>query len=135
MIRRTAHIAVIAAVALTGCDRSDDQETGSVSRDDVVQAREELDPAFVAALDSGNAAYRAREYEEALRHFEDATGTDPDVAAGWFGVYMAQLALGNVDAANAAMERAQELAPGASLIHPEEPAAATGGAGTGDTTP
>lgn len=137
MITRVACVTAIAALALAGCERPDDQETGSLSREDVVEARQDLDPAFIAALDSGNTAYRAREYEEALRYFERATEADAEVAAGWFGVYMAQLALGNMEAADAAMERAQELAPGASLIHPEQPeeAPAGSGAGAGDTTP
>lgn len=136
MIRTAACMAAIAALTFTGCDRPDDQETGSLSREDVLQAREGLDPSYRAALDSGNVAYRAREYDEALRYFEEATEIDADVPAGWFGVYMAELALGNVEAANAAMERAQELAPGATLMHPEEPARAPGGTGaTGDSAP
>lgn len=137
MIRTAARIAAIAALTLTGCDRPDDQETGSLSREDVLQAREGLDPAYRDALDSGNIAYRAREYDEALRYFEAATEIDAEIAAGWFGVYMAQLALGDVEAANAAMERAQELAPGATLMHPEDPATEPGGTGaaTGDSAP
>ncbi len=45
---------------------------------------------------------------------------DSSVTAAWFGAYMAERALGNEAAANEALERAQQLAPGASLIHGQE---------------
>lgn len=117
----TITAALTAATILAGCGpRGDDQETGSISRDNVLQARDALDPAVVAALDSGNAAYRARRFEDARRHYIDATTRDDDVAAAWFGLYMAELALGNAQAAEAAMDRARQRAPGASLIHPTD---------------
>jgi tetratricopeptide (TPR) repeat protein len=118
MIPTTRFLAVGLAVALAGCSPPDDQETGSVSRDEVIEARQNLDPAALAALDAGNDAYRAGNYEAALEHYREAN-QDGDVAAAWFGIYMAQLALGNAEAADSAMARAQSLAPGASLIHPE----------------
>lgn len=118
MIARTALLATCLALGLAGCSRPDDQETGSVSREDVAEARQNLDPAALEALDAGNEAYRAGNYEEALGHYREANA-DGDVAAAWFGIYMAELALGNGPAADSAMARAQSLAPGASLIHPE----------------
>lgn len=134
MIRRTAYTALVALIALAACERPDDQETGSISQDRVREARDNLDPAVVAALDSGNVAYRAKDYETARRYFREATEIDDGVAAAWFGVYMAELALGNDDEAEAAMERAQDLAPGASLIHPDTAGQAPAPA-AGDTTP
>ena len=118
MTTRTAFTALVAATLLAACQPPEDQETGSIDREDVIQTREGLDPALVEALDSGNNAYRAGDYESALRWYRDAVDVDDDVAAGWFGVYMAQLALGNTAAADSAMARAQDLQPGASLIHP-----------------
>lgn len=116
-----AGIVVPLALALIACGpQGDDQETGSVTRDDVERARASLEPAVLAALDSGNAAYRAGSYEDAKRHYSTATRAGEDVAAAWFGLYMAELALGDTEAAEAAMERARGLAPGASLIHPTE---------------
>lgn len=112
------------AVILAGCERPDDQETGSLDRERVLETRAALDSAVVAALDSGNAAYRIGDYEGALEYYNSVVEANDDLAAGWFGIYMAQLALGNEEAANDAMERARNLAPGASLIHPE-----------GDSTP
>ena len=118
-----AVVALAAASAgVVGCGApGDDQETGSISRDDVLEARAALPAGVVAALDSGNAAYREGRYDEARGHYRDATRQGEDVAAAWFGLYMAELALGNSAAADSAMDRAQRLAPGASLIHPAEP--------------
>lgn len=98
----------------------EDQETGTISREDVIEARQDLEPAVLAALDSGNLAYRDRRYADARAHYREATRLADDAAAAWFGLYMAELALGNPDAAQAAMDRARALAPGASLIHPAE---------------
>lgn len=117
MIRRTVLVAV--ALLLTACGPPEDQETGSIRDQEVRQARDELPPEVREALDSGNVTYRRGDYEAALEHYNRAVEMDDRVAAGWFGIYMAQLALGNPEAADSAMVRAQELAPGASLIHPE----------------
>jgi len=108
----------------TACQQPDDQATGSISREDVLQAREKLAPDVAEAIDSGNAAYRNKDYQVALEQYERAAELDENLPAACFGIYMAQLALGNTDAANDAMDRARSLAPGASMIHPE-----------GDTTP
>lgn len=114
-------LAIAAATLLTaGCQQGgDDQRTDTISREDVRGAQESLDPAVAAALDSGNTAYRDGDYELALQHYQEAVDAGEDVAAAWFGLYMAQLALGNLEAADRAMARAQALEPGASLIHPE----------------
>ncbi|MFP4622703.1 MAG: hypothetical protein ACLFRX_00845 [Gemmatimonadota bacterium] len=116
----SAVLAAAFALTATGCQPPDDQQTGSISREDVLESREDLEPAVVAALDSGNAAYREGDYDDALRYYREANEAG-DVAAAWFGIYMAQLALGNPAAADSAMDRAQALAPNASLIRPEAP--------------
>lgn len=69
-------------------------------------SRTSLPAGVPSALDSGNAAYRAGNYHAALKQFESITRQHPDVRAGWFGVYMAQRALGNQAAADSAMRRA-----------------------------
>lgn len=120
IIRIGLSLGTAALLLITACQSGDDQETGSISRDEVMEAREGLDPEMVEALDQGNAAYREDDYEEALRHYENAAEIADDVAAVWFGIYMANLALGNAEAADSAMARARTLAPEASLIHPED---------------
>lgn len=86
----------------------------------VVEERADLSEEFLAVLDSGSEAFRADDYQASLAHYTRATEMDPNVAAGWFGVFMAQQALGNQDAANAALEKARALDSGASLVHPAD---------------
>lgn len=67
-------------------------------------------------LDSGNVAFRAGEYENALRHYQAATEAGPGNLSGWFGVYMAYQALGDSEAADSALERARRQVPGTSIM-------------------
>ncbi|MFW6193114.1 MAG: tetratricopeptide repeat protein [Gemmatimonadota bacterium] len=87
----------------------------------------DLPPALAVRLDSGNTAYRAGEFEKARRHFRAAVQTDSTEAAGWFGVYMAERALGNEVAADSALRRAGGLGD-ASGMHgaPDEDSAGGG---------
>jgi thioredoxin-like negative regulator of GroEL len=110
---------VAGMILLAGCERPDDQRTDTITDRDVRAAREQLAPAVAAALDSGNAAYRARDYQRALQHYNAVVQADERLAAGWFGIYMAQLAMGNVEAAEAAMAQARIHAPRASLVQPD----------------
>lgn len=102
-------------------DRPADQETESITPESFAAARAALTPEAAALLDSANAAYRTREYEEALRLYSAAAQRAPDAAAPWFGIYMAEGVLGNPGAADSAMKRARELARGATLVEPETP--------------
>lgn len=115
-----AMVVVSAAVlVLAACDRPTDQRTDSITDRSVRDARQQLDPAVAAALDSGNVAYRARDYRRALEYYQKVVEMNEELAAGWFGIYIAQLALGNPDAAEAAMAQARTHAPRASLMHPD----------------
>lgn len=107
---------MIALGAATSC-RPDDQRTDTLDHEEAAQKRENMPPSLVAHLDSGSQAYRADDFESALRHYTEATELAPDVAAPWFGVYMAQQALGNIKDGVVALERARSVAPGATLIH------------------
>lgn len=77
-------------------------------------ARRDLPEAVTTRLDSGNAAYRAGDYVDARRHFRAAVDADSTAASAWFGVYMAERALGNEAAADSALRRAGSMgdAPG-----------------------
>lgn len=55
----------------------------------------DLPPGVAAHVDSGNARYRAGDYEEARRHYRTAVDLGLGEATAWFGVYMAERALGN----------------------------------------
>jgi Flp pilus assembly protein TadD len=75
-----------------------------------------------AQIDSANAAYRVGEYALALERFKEVADSHPDLAAGWYGIGMAQAALGNRIAADSAMARARLLAPDLPVAHPTEEA-------------
>jgi tetratricopeptide (TPR) repeat protein len=111
-------VLVLLAAALAACQRADDQRTEAIDPQTIRQARETLDPRVVTQIDSGNAAYRERRYEASLGFYREAARLDPDAAAAWFGVYMAELALGNAAAAEDALRRARDAAPRASLVEP-----------------
>ncbi|MFV2007894.1 MAG: hypothetical protein ACC667_10625 [Longimicrobiales bacterium] len=112
---------VLAAATLTWGCIPEDQRTETVDAQAAWQAREAWPPEVVAHVDSGNTAFRDEDLEEALRHYTTAAEGMPDNAAAWFGVNMAQLALGNQAAADSALDMARKAAPGASLIHAIEP--------------
>lgn len=110
---------LLAVVAAAGCV-PEDQRTDSIDMRTAEEARAELDPETVAQLDSGNVAFRARDLDAAARHYQRVTELAPELAAGWFGVYMTETMRGNTEAADSAFQRAQKLAPGASLLRPNE---------------
>lgn len=102
---------------LLGCPRGeDDQRTEAMDPQTIEQARERLDPAALAHIDSGNVAFREQRFEEARRLYEEAARRDADAAAAWFGIYMAETAMGNHTAAEQAIRRARAAAPRASLV-------------------
>jgi len=112
--RLSAALLVLAAVV--SC-RPDDQRTDTLDAEQGMQARENMPPAALAQLDSGTSAFRADDFEAALRHYTRVTEIAPDIGAGWFGVYMAEEALGHTDRAAEALERARGIVPGATLLH------------------
>ena len=115
MNTRRAFVAVLVLAAAYSC-RPDDQRTDTLDPVQAMQARENMPPEVVAQLDSGSQAFRTQNFEAALGHYEKVTEMAPEVGAGWFGVYMAEDALGNEPAAFEALERARELVPGATMI-------------------
>ena len=94
----------------------EDQRTGSIDETTWAEVQAAYSPAVKAQIDSANVAYKAVDYPAALAHYERALELEDDVAAAWFGLYMAHHAMGNLDEADAALERARELLPGASLL-------------------
>ncbi|MEX0892559.1 MAG: hypothetical protein WEB88_10350 [Gemmatimonadota bacterium] len=102
-------LAVVAAAGLTACGSEPEDATpigGAPADASALPAAE-----VRAELDAGNAAYRKDDHETALAHYTKATEMAPELAAAWFGVSMAQEALGNAEAAQEAMQKAMELAP------------------------
>jgi len=117
-------LAVTAAILALGCGRGQrsageppaDRARPAESTAAGEQPRMELGAA--AELDSGNVAYRAKDYPTALAHYRRATERAPRLAAAWFGVYMARNALGDRAGADSAMRVVQSIAPGTMGGHP-----------------
>lgn len=116
MSTRHAVTGVLVLAAALSC-RPDDQRTDTLDPEAGMQTREQLPHEVVAQLDSGTAAFRADDFERALTHYRRVTELAPDFGAGWFGMYMAEQALGRPEAAEAALERARGVVPGATLLH------------------
>ena len=108
-----AGLAAFLVIAAGACSPPDDQRTETL---DPTTAGREISGEARIQLDSGNAAFRAGDYQQALIHFTRVTEIEPGDATGWFGVYMAHDAMGNQAAADSAIARARSEAPGASLI-------------------
>lgn len=118
--RRWARATVLFALVLSvGACRPDDQRTDSIDLDEARQQRESWAPELTTHIDAGNEAIRADSFDVAREHFVTATTLAPDVAAAWFGLYLAEQGRGDTEAAMEALERAQSIASGASLIHPQ----------------
>jgi Flp pilus assembly protein TadD len=119
-MKRTAAVlaAVIVIAACRGDDGlRDDQSTGSIDSAAWRQARD-LPPDVLAALDSGNAAFRAKDFNVAREQYLRAIELAPGESSGWFGLSMVERQLGNIAAADSAMMRVRELTPEASLVAP-----------------
>lgn len=110
------NLLLIALVAVLAC-RPTEQRTDSIDPNAGARDRALMQPEVVAQLDSGSLAFRNDDYEAALVHYRSVTDLDPSIGAGWFGVYMAQRELGDLEAAEAALEQARRLIPGATLLH------------------
>ncbi len=111
--------ALLAALTAVGACRPDDQRTDSIDLDAARQQRESWAPELATHIDAGNDAIRSDSFDVAREHFLAATTVAPDVAAGWFGLYLAEQGRGDNEAAMEALGRAQSIASGASLIHPQ----------------
>ena len=114
-------MALLVGATLAACGKGGPATSGTPA--DSAAARPVVAEGGRAQLDSGNAAYRAKDYTGALAHYRAAVESQPRSPAAWFGVYMAQTALGNKAAADSAMNQARTLDPGMGGGHP------TGGEG------
>jgi hypothetical protein len=78
-------------------------------------------------LDSGNAAYRAKNFDLALRHYRDAARAAPTHASPWFGIFLVAQATQNSALADSARKEVQKRTsntPGAadSMLRSTHPA-------------
>lgn len=76
-----------------------------------------LSPAAKVALDAGNAAYRAKQFDAAITRYREASAASPDHAAPWFGIYMAASELKNKALADSAMAKVNALSSDAAALN------------------
>ena len=69
-------------------------------------------PTATELKELGNAAYKARNFREALRHYSAAIDADPTVAAFWGNRAQTNIVLGRADAALADADQMCALEPG-----------------------
>ena len=60
--------AMVGVMLMFGC-RPDDQKTETIDASQVKEARADISPESAAHLDSGNAAYKAKDYARAREHY------------------------------------------------------------------
>ena len=72
---------------------------------------------LTARVDSANLAYSEGRYEDAAATYHELSREHADVGAVWFGLYMAEHALGNDAVADSALARAEAIAPGLGGMH------------------
>lgn len=101
--------AVSAALVGSGC--------GSDPLEDMTVARDEIPHEIAVLIDAGNAAFSSGDYETAREHYLGAASRDSTVAAAWYGVAMTERAMGNDEAADAALQRLGEIGATAAPHH------------------
>lgn len=89
-------------------------EQGGQGRPD---ARANWTPELTARVDSANAAYAAGDYERAAAIFTALTEEQPELGVAWFGLSMAERAMGNDEAADAALAKSEARSPGLGRLH------------------
>lgn len=111
--------ALTLALVVVGCGAGESSEApGAPGGEDVAPSEEGsgvITPEIRDALERGNAAFRADEFETALQHYQEALSMDSTVEASLFGLYITHEALGNTEEAQAIREK---LGTGAIMPHP-----------------
>lgn len=109
----------MAVVALIGVGACGGEETGDRVElgAEAPQGRETWSPELTQQIDAANAAYAAGNYEEASEIFQSITEDYPELGVAYFGVYMAESAMGNEEAAQAALAEAEARNPGLGRMH------------------
>ena len=127
-MKARVRIAITASVVLAACGGAEEApEEMEFGGDQVEEARAAWPEGLAERMDSGNVAYREGRYEESAEIFRRATAQNPHIGSPWFGLYMAEHALGNLEAADSALAQAEALTPGLRRMHGEAMGDSAGG--------
>ncbi len=111
-------IALVAVVAMTACGGEEQGQRIELGDQPAQQGGRDSWPAELAAqVDSANAEYSDQDYDAAAQRYQALTEAYPEIGTVWFGLYMAENARGNEEEAQAALQKAEELAPGLGMMH------------------
>lgn len=124
-------ITVLALAGLVACGGDEAEQSERIRLDQPDQSSQQTRASWPEGLaewvDSANTAISEGRYEDAAVMYREMTTEHPDMGTLWFGLYLTEDALGNEEAAEAALERVEVLAPGLSRMHE-----AAEGSGMGD---
>ena len=124
-MRRTLGRIVLSVVMLAACSGKEAPKTplGAAPSDGgsfVPGATDQLPPGLnasaAARLDSGNIAFRLKQFDQAMKFYEAAAKDVPDHAAPWYGIYMVAQAMGNTALADSATRAVARRSGGGDLL-------------------
>ncbi len=118
-MRRKSWVWAVAMVAVAACGGEEGErvELGDEPQETRANARESWSPELTARVDSANTAYAAGDFETAREVYAAITDEQPELGVAWFGLSMAERALGNEEAAQAALAEAEARNPGLGRMH------------------
>ena len=110
---------VVALAGLLACggDTEEAQRVPLGEQEATSTSRADWPEGLAEQVDEANAAYANEEYEAAAETYRGLTDQHPEIGTLWFGLYLAETALGNEEAAAAALEKVEELVPGLLQMH------------------
>ncbi len=107
---------LLAVCALNACSSSDtvartplSASSGAAATSGADGVGPALSSAAQTALEAGNTAYRAKQFDAAIARYRDAATAAPDHPAPWYGLYMAASETKNSALADSAMQRVKVL--------------------------
>ncbi len=103
------HVALGAALVCSACGGTPSDGRAAVAGASGTAEANKLPLAAKLALDSGNAAYRAKQMDVALAKFRQAAESAPQHAAPWFGIYMVANETKDAKLADSAMAHVRAL--------------------------
>jgi Flp pilus assembly protein TadD len=103
-------VVLIATMSLAACSPRAEPAAATADTASAPSVDDRLSPAARASLDSGNGAFRARDYSQALRLYRAAARWAPTDGTPLYGIYMVAAKLGDSVLADSAQRMIRRLA-------------------------